>query len=444
MKFARFSHIALLVLFPKVSNSQAIVPNGGFEDYINKGHSRYWTQAVGEFNHFYHSDISTANGGAANGRGYHCLCMYGMEPNEFMHVALSKKLEANKKYLLTMNVRMSNVNDEVHKNDLPKRLKRLDWYFTSIPLNVLYKLFITAEPSASFDFLYPQSTGWVKLSAEYNATGDEQFLTIGNITKIYDKIKRDEKLDSLYQLYLNLDNKEKAEKDSVRAKYIVELDEYKLTNTDEYSMNPYVESKRKRKRRAEKRYQEQIEKNKEVGNKINDGQIIVKKKYYKIKEKYTYLIEEEKKNFAMNICFDDVMITEMEGINTESVKSISQTKAIEGNTIVLKDIRFNTDKYDLLDEGINQLTEVVSWLKLNSTIQIQISGHTDNTGDEKHNIELSTNRAKAVVDYFTKNGIDVSRMKYMGYGSSYALADNSSELGKALNRRVELTILKVD
>jgi outer membrane protein OmpA-like peptidoglycan-associated protein len=426
------------------TQAQNLVPNGGFEDYISKGHSRYWTQAQEEFNHFYHSDLKSPNGGAATGNGYHCLCMYGMQENEFMHVALGKRLEPNKRYLLTMNVRISNAGDEVHKYDLPKKLKRLDWYFTSIPINVLNKLFITAEPSASFGFVAPHSTVWTPMRVEYDAIGDEQFLTIGNITRIFEKIKEDEKKDSIQSIFLNLELKEQHEMDSVRNKHIVELDEYKVSSTDEYSMNPYVENKRKMRKHEKKKYEVQLRKNNEVGQKIKDGQIVVKRKYHSIKQKYESMVENDKLNFSINVCFDDISITEMKGVAVSSTNAISTLKPEEGKTIVLKNIRFNTDESVLLDGSTKQLDELIQWLKTYPETQIQISGHTDNTGTEKHNLELSANRAKAVVEYLAKYGIETNRMKFKGYAARYALADNSSEAGKALNRRVEVTVLKID
>lgn len=444
MNSVKISHIIAFTCLTTTGWSQNLVPNGGFEEYIGKHHSRYWTQAQGDFNHFYHNDLGNLNGGAANGSGYHCLCMYGMQENEFMHVALGKKLEKGKKYLLSMSVRLSNNADEVHKYDLPKKLKRLDWYFTSIPINVLNKLFITAEPSSSFDFISPHSTKWINVSQEYTANGDEQFLTIGNITRIYEKIQLDEKLDSLKTLLLSLDKREQHEMDSVRNKYIVELDEYKVNTAQDYSMNSLVESKRKRKRREQKKFDQQIAKNNEIGKKIRDAQQVVKKKYYVVKIKLESQIENEKQNFAVNVCFDDVSITEIKGVAVSDNNSVLNSKPVAGKTVVLNNIYFKTDSHELLNESTKELDELISWMKTYSKLTIQISGHTDNVGTEKHNMELSANRAKEVGEYLIKNGIKPERLQHKGYAARFALADNGSEQGRALNRRVEVTILKIE
>ena len=71
----------------------------------------------------------------------------------------------------------------------------------------------------------------------------------------------------------------------------------------------------------------------------------------------------------------------------------------------------------------------------------KIEGHTDNTGSQKLNKELSINRAKSVYNYFVSNGITAARLSYNGYGSDYPIADNNTETGKALNRRVAIVLV---
>lgn len=422
--------------------AQSIIPNGGFEEYRGVGHSRYWTQTLGEFNHFYHQDFLPDNKGAATGKGYHCLCMYGMDENEFMHIALQHKLEPGRTYKLSMMVRMSNTGDQVHKNDLWKEVKRLDWYFTSIPINVLNKLFITAEPSASFPFKAQESLGWTYMSTEYTATGEEQFLTIGNITRLYEKIKRDQLLDSLKTALLSLEEDEIREMDSVRSKYMSELAPINASNEEEYSMNSLVE-KKKKKRRKRRRAKEQEEwsKSHEIGSKIGEGQTAVKKKYYVRKDRLIYAIETTKKSYAVNVCFDDINMQPMEKTGPVAYDLWSSAHLQTGKTIVLKNVQFNTDAFDLLPGTTGQLDELVSWMKSKPGVKVQISGHTDNTGTEKHNLELSANRAKAVMNYLLSRGIAPHQISYAGYGSQYALADNTTAVGRALNRRVEFTVL---
>ena len=113
-----------------------------------------------------------------------------------------------------------------------------------------------------------------------------------------------------------------------------------------------------------------------------------------------------------------------------------------GASIVLKNIFFDVNKYELKPASLDELEKVVLMLTENPTIKIQISGHTDNVGKEADNLALSLNRAKAVTGYLTSKGIDPKHITYKGFGASKPLAGNDTEQGKALNRRTELSITR--
>jgi outer membrane protein OmpA-like peptidoglycan-associated protein len=83
----------------------------------------------------------------------------------------------------------------------------------------------------------------------------------------------------------------------------------------------------------------------------------------------------------------------------------------------------------------------VKLLNENNKIIIQISGHTDNVGQAKDNLLLSNNRAKAVVNYLIQKGISAKRLVSKGFGSTKPIAPNTTENGKANNRRTEISIL---
>jgi outer membrane protein OmpA-like peptidoglycan-associated protein/Tol biopolymer transport system component len=113
----------------------------------------------------------------------------------------------------------------------------------------------------------------------------------------------------------------------------------------------------------------------------------------------------------------------------------------KGATIVLKNIFFETGKFDLKNESKSELDKLVSLLNDNPNLKIQIDGHTDNVGQEKDNLLLSTNRAKAVVGYLLSKAINPQRLTYKGFGSTKPVAENLTERSKALNRRTELSII---
>ncbi|MFO7869768.1 MAG: OmpA family protein [Bacteroidales bacterium] len=113
----------------------------------------------------------------------------------------------------------------------------------------------------------------------------------------------------------------------------------------------------------------------------------------------------------------------------------------QGESMVLKHIYFNVGESTLLPESYPYLDKIVQTLQEKPNIEIEISGHTDNTGVEKDNMQLSRARAKSVVDYLIKQGIKQDRLSYKGLGSSQPIETNTTEVGRAENRRVEITIL---
>jgi OOP family OmpA-OmpF porin len=113
-----------------------------------------------------------------------------------------------------------------------------------------------------------------------------------------------------------------------------------------------------------------------------------------------------------------------------------------GVTVVLKNIYFDFDKTTLKKESSTELNKVVNFLKQNSTVEIEISGHTDNKGSDDYNLSLSQGRSQAVVDYLIKQGIESYRLTARGYGENKPIDTNDTDEGRANNRRVEFTVLK--
>jgi outer membrane protein OmpA-like peptidoglycan-associated protein/tetratricopeptide (TPR) repeat protein len=114
-----------------------------------------------------------------------------------------------------------------------------------------------------------------------------------------------------------------------------------------------------------------------------------------------------------------------------------------GKKVVLNNILFELGKSVLTGGSYAELNRLVSVLEDSPQMKIEISGHTDNTGSPVINAKLSNDRAKAVVDYLVRKGIDIGRLTYKGYGSEQPIADNATAAGKAKNRRVEFKILGI-
>lgn len=121
---------------------------------------------------------------------------------------------------------------------------------------------------------------------------------------------------------------------------------------------------------------------------------------------------------------------------------IDLSKMDIGSNFTLNNILFEWNDYKLKKSSFSILNTITENLEDNPTIKIQISGHTDNTGDAKKNMELSKNRAKSVVDYLISQGIEQNRLSYKGYGANKPIADNSTKEGKKENRRVEVILLE--
>ncbi|MBR6417646.1 MAG: OmpA family protein [Bacteroidales bacterium] len=111
-----------------------------------------------------------------------------------------------------------------------------------------------------------------------------------------------------------------------------------------------------------------------------------------------------------------------------------------GSTFVLHNIFFDYDKATLLQQSYNELHTLLGILQSHPTMKIEICGHTDGHGSTDYNQRLSENRARAVVDYLVSHGIDVRRLSFKGYGKSRPIDTNTTEEGRAKNRRVEFVV----
>lgn len=113
-----------------------------------------------------------------------------------------------------------------------------------------------------------------------------------------------------------------------------------------------------------------------------------------------------------------------------------------GTTVNLKNVLFKQSSTDLLPESKEELDVVVSFMKTNPNVKIQLSGHTDNRGVHKDNVKLSQARVEKVKDYMVSKGISGKRISGKGFGGLKPIASNDSDESRKLNRRVEFTIVK--
>ena len=113
----------------------------------------------------------------------------------------------------------------------------------------------------------------------------------------------------------------------------------------------------------------------------------------------------------------------------------------KGQRFILNNIFFDTDEYSLSELSKVELNKLYTFMALNPEVTIMICGHTDDVGSEEYNMTLSDNRARSVYHYLIDLGIDASRLQYQGFGKTQPSSDNSTEEGRARNRRTEVLVL---
>lgn len=126
-------------------------------------------------------------------------------------------------------------------------------------------------------------------------------------------------------------------------------------------------------------------------------------------------------------------------VDNQLVVVTQQTIQTKLNDILLrKKVEFETGKDVLLPVSIPVLEEALAVLNQAPNLAISIAGHTDNSGDAAANRSLSERRAKAVSEWFAAKGIGRDRLTSAGFGDTKPIAPNTTEQGKAKNRRVEI------
>jgi outer membrane protein OmpA-like peptidoglycan-associated protein len=116
----------------------------------------------------------------------------------------------------------------------------------------------------------------------------------------------------------------------------------------------------------------------------------------------------------------------------------------QGNNIVLEmasDITFPVNGDQVNPQFYNTLAAVGEVLNEFNKTTIEVSGHTDSTGDDRYNRDLSQRRANSVAYILSQNGVMPQRMYVVGYGEQHPIASNATSAGKARNRRVEIQII---
>jgi OOP family OmpA-OmpF porin len=135
-----------------------------------------------------------------------------------------------------------------------------------------------------------------------------------------------------------------------------------------------------------------------------------------------------------------IIVDPKESVNNKIQRNILLTST--SRAIILDHLIFEMGRAVINSKSYQSLDEVVAMMKDNTKVVIQLEGHTDNLGNAEKNMKLSQDRVEAVKKYLVSKGIDKNRIKTKAFGGTQPLSNERTEEAKALNRRVEMRVLK--
>ena len=416
MKFQQLYKIIFLFLglnLPLISLSQNLIPNGGFEEFDNH-EVKLWKQPADPYYHF-----EKIEGASHSGIAYNGLCLWKWQISEFMSIELAEPLEKGTFYEFNMFTRRD-PNTTEYAGD---SLTQIGILFTNIPKNVSKK--IVALDSANILLRLEPINNWYSTKGLYLAKGGEKYFTLGYFASINGKNNNCVQHQDLEARFIKMDSLKKAENDSIDKALDFLRKEYALDKSwDEINK---IQNKRLRKKQ-----EIQFKQNNNIINKNIQLAIEQIQRYYSnFEPPYEIINSKNSCSCHVRYYFDDLELTK-----------ISDDKLVAEH-LALENIYFDTDKSILKSTSFQSLDYVVNMLNERKNILIRIDGYTDNVGDKNHNIQLSDDRAQSVANYLILKGINKNIISSKGFGADHPISSNSTEIGRAKNRRVVISIVKI-
>ena len=136
----------------------------------------------------------------------------------------------------------------------------------------------------------------------------------------------------------------------------------------------------------------------------------------------------------------DEQIRELEEVTAGTGVDVNQTPDGNGILVNFPDVTFAVDSTSISPTMRNTLDGVAQSMIDYPESLIDVMGHTDSTGSEQYNLDLSRRRAESVANYLVSRGVSRARIETIGYGEQYPIADNTTATGRSENRRVEIQI----
>lgn len=416
-------HIRLLVVLSftgmGIAHGQNLIPNPGFEELFTQLEYQ-WVQPQGPYYH-YERAIGGKEDQPLSGKYENGLCMYNMEPNEYLHVKLLEPLEKGERYRLEVNARLMRT-----KSNGAQLQRYIGVYFGNEKLSTHVPGDLFFEPQVNLRLPEGDKYEWFQMVDTFTAKGGETHFTMGYFPKT--------------QWIENLEKKQEAFMQDIEYSYKMEQRKKEMAEEKAWLyMSPKdQEAYLKEKKKLDK-------KNRKKG-------IVADKKSTRVDygrpnkgRDYSQPVDFTPQHFAVRYYFDDLCLAKIPIDEIEATcrpTNLPETIA-EGKTINLRNVFFKTDSATLMAESTFQLEALLKLMNDHPKMRIEIRGYTDNVGDDDYNLKLSSRRAEAVTLWLISNGIGQDRLVFKGFGEKDNIETNETEAGRARNRRVTFYILEM-
>lgn len=402
-----------------IAKGQNLIPNPGFEEFFTRLEYQ-WVQPQGPYYH-YESANPNQQDQPLSGKYENGLCMYNMEPNEYLHVKLLEPLEKGEKYRIEVNARLKRT-----KSKGAELQRYIGVYFGGEELSTHVPGDLFFEPQVNLRLPEGDKFKWFQMVDTFTARGGETHFTMGYFPKTQWLEHREKQQEAFMA---DIEYRYKMEQ---RKKEMAEEKAWLYMSPKDQQAYLKEQKKRKKKNRRKGIVEEKKNTPSDYGRPSSGSD-------------YTRPLNNTPQAFAVRYYFDDLCLAKIPINNIESTcrpENLPEVIA-EGKTINLRNVFFQTDSATLMAESTFQLDALKRLMSEYPNMRIEIRGYTDNLGDDAYNLELSSRRAEAVTLWLISAGINKERLVYKGFGETNPIETNESEAGRARNRRVTFFIIEM-
>lgn len=394
--------------------AQNLIPNPGFEDLFTQFEFQ-WVQPQGPFYHYeqpHPKSPHQAHGGDFNNG----ICMYSDEPNEYLHVKLLEPLKANAVYRISVKARVLET-----KQDGAYNQKYIGAFFGNEAMNTHIPGDLYMEPQVNLVLPRADRTAWFEMTQSFEAKGGEQYLTMGYFFSTRTKEAKDQHIADMAAA-----NNRKYQESRVSE------EEKAWLYLSPAEQKAYLKANKK----AIKKQQKEAKQKRSYTMTADDSLRINAARKYQGPADQAY--------FRVRYYFDDMCLVEELPDSSETCEPAELAEKIEaGSTIQLRNVFFQSGEATLYGESDFQLNALLRIMQSNPDMRIEVRGYTDNVGKDADNLALSNDRARAVIQWLQAAEISADRLSSKGFGATDFVDTNSTEAGRANNRRVTFYIISM-